>query len=559
LSAVLDNRPRSVFAGSWRNRGWQAGVLLVALVVALPVLTVFAFFAQPATDVWLHLVRTGLADYIFNSLLLMLGVAIGTLVLGVSTAWVTTTCEFPGRRLFEWALLLPMAIPAYIIAYTYTGLLDFAGPVQGALRGVFGWSYGDYWFPNIRSIWGAMAMLSLVLYPYVYLLARAGFLEQSMAVLEVSRTLGATPMHTFLRVALPMARPAVMAGLLLALMETLADYGTVQYFGVSTFTTGIFRTWFGLGDPVAAAQLSALLMAFVFVLILMERWSRREAQYYETGTRRRSLPRHRLEGWRMAVGLAVCIVPLTFGFLVPVGQLLAWGVRTAPKMLDAGFLQLAGNSLALAGSAALVTLALGLFMAYGKRLHGNLWVNGAVRVAGLGYAIPGTVIAVGVMIPFAWIDNTLDAWMRARFGFSTGLLLSGTLVALLFAYMVRFLAVSLQTVEAGLSKIRPSMDDAARVLGYAPADVLRRVHIPMLRGSLFTAMLLVFVDVLKELPATLVLRPFNLNTLAVRTYELASDERLADAACASLAIVLAGIIPVILLSRSITRTRSSHG
>jgi len=534
---------------------WQAGVLGIALIVALPVLTVFGFLIDPATEVWRHLAQTALYDYIVNSLLLMLGVGAGTLLLGVSTAWVSATCDFPGRRFFEWALLLPMAIPAYIIAYTYTGLLDFAGPVQSALRAAFGWGYGDYWFPNVRSLSGAIVMLSLVLYPYVYLLARAAFLEQSVRVLEVSRTLGATPMYTFLRVALPMARPAIVAGLLLALMETLADYGTVQYFGVSTFTTGIFRTWFGLGDAAAAAQLSALLMGFVFVLILFESWSRRAARYHHTGAQPRSLPRHQLEGWRQAVGLAVCVVPLLFGFLLPAGQLLVWAAHTAGQIVDREFLRLTSHSLLLAGSAALVTLAVGLFMAYSQRLHGSRWVNGAVRVAGLGYAIPGTVIAVGVMIPFAWFDNSIDAWMRARFDFSTGLLLSGTLIALLFAYMVRFLAVALQTVEAGLSKIRPSMDDAARSLGLAPGAVLKAVHVPVLRTSLFTAMLLVFVDVLKELPATLVLRPFNFNTLAVRTYELATDERLADAAAASLTIVLAGIIPVILLSRSASRAR----
>lgn len=534
--------------------GWRTGVLFVALVVAMPVLVVFAFLAQPAGDSWRHLAATALPDYVVNSLLLMLGVGAGTLLLGLSTAWISATCEFPGRRVFEWALLLPMAIPAYIIAYTYTGLLDFAGPVQGTLRALTGRSYGEYWFPNVRSLPGAMVMLSLVLYPYVYLLARTAFLEQSLCVLEVSRTLGATPLRTFLRVALPMARPAIVAGLLLALMETLADYGTVQYFGIDTFTTGIFRTWFGLGDPVAAAQLSAVLMLFVFALVALERWSRREARYHDTGTRARSLPRHRLRGWRLAVGLAVCAVPVALGFVLPAGQLLAWAVRTAPAVVDASFLRLTANSLALAGSAAVVTLAVGLFMAYGRRLHDNRPVRAAVRLAGMGYAIPGTVIAVGVMIPFAWIDNSLDAWMRARFGWSTGLLLSGTIIALLFAYMVRFLAVALQAVEAGLARIRPSMDAAARVLGHRPGEVLRRVHLPMLRGSLVTAMLLVFVDVLKELPATLVLRPFNFNTLAVRTYELAADERLADAAAASLAIVLAGIIPVILLSRSLSRT-----
>lgn len=539
----------------WLARSWRFSLVLVAILMALPVITVFSFVFQPAGDVWQHLVSTVLSDYVINSLLLMLGVGVGVSLLGVSTAWVCTTCEFPGRRMFEWALLLPLAMPAYIIAYTYTGMLDFAGPVQTALRELFGWGYGEYWFPEVRSLPGAMLMLSLVLYPYVYLLARAAFLEQSVCVLEVSRTLGASPARTFFKVALPLARPAVITGLSLALMETLADYGTVQYFGVTTFTTGIFRTWFGLGDPAAAAQLSAVLMSFVFVLILLERWSRSQARYHNASQKLRSLPRHHLLGWRMWVGLAVCLVPLVLGFVVPALQLLVWSIRTATHTVDSAFLTLVLNSLLLASSAAVIALLLGLFMAYGKRLYPHWSALGAIRVASMGYAVPGTVIAVGVMIPFAALDNAVDSWFRETFDISTGLLLSGTLVILLFAYTVRFLAVSLQTVEAGLGKIKPSMDDAARSLGYRPRLVLRKVHMPIMRGSLLTALLLVFVDVLKELPATLILRPFNFNTLAVRAYELASDERLADASTASLAIVFAGIIPVILLSRSIARSR----
>ncbi|MFP5505209.1 MAG: ABC transporter permease [Gammaproteobacteria bacterium] len=537
---------------------WRTGVVLVALVLALPVLVVFGFVFQPANEVWRHLADTVLRDYVTNSVLLLLGVGAGTLFGGVASAWLCSMCQFPGRRIFEWALLLPMAMPAYIIAYTYTGMLDFAGPVQTGLRELFGWSYGDYWFPQIRSLGGAIVMLSLVLYPYVYLLARAAFLEQSICVLEVGRTLGSGAWTGFFRIALPLARPAVIAGLSLALMEALADYGTVQYFGVATFTTGIFRTWFGLGDAAAAAQLAALMMSFVFLLIVLERWSRRQARYHHTTGRYRHLPRYRLEGWRAAAAFGLCLLPLLFGFLLPAGQLLAWAVQTAGQTLDAEFLRLVGHSLGLAGAAALLALLFGLFMAYGKRLRGSLGVTAAVRVAGMGYAVPGTVIAVGVLIPFAWIDNRIDAWMRDSFDISTGLILSGTLAALLFAYTVRFLAVSLQTVEAGLGKIRHSMDDAARSLGLSPNQVLARIHMPIMRGSLLTALLLVFVDVLKELPATLILRPFNFNTLAVRAFELASDERLAESATAALAIVLVGIIPVILLSRSITRSRPGH-
>lgn len=532
---------------------WRSGVLLVALVLALPVGTVFSFVFYPAGEVWRHLAETVLRDYIVNSLLLMLGVAVGTLLIGVSTAWLVTLCRFPGRKILEWALLLPLAFPAYIIAYTYTGMFDVAGPVQTGLREAFGWSYGEYWFPEIRSLGGAIAMLSLVLYPYVYLLARAAFLEQPVHAIDASRILGSGSWGSFFRVSLPSARPAIIAGLSLALMETLADYGTVQYFGVSTFTTGIFRTWFGLDDSAAAAQLSALLMAFVLVLIITERVSRKQARYHDV-QRHAPLPSYPLGGVRAALAVALCALPVFLGFLLPGGQLLSWAYASAGEMLDGGFLTLVWHSVGLAGGASLLALGLALFMAYGKRLRNSAEVILSVRLAGMGYAVPGTVIAVGVMLPLSWVDNAVDAWAREQLGWSTGLIFSGTLFALMFAYMVRFLAVSLQTVEAGLGKIRPAMDDTARILGCKPTQVLRRVHIPMMRRSLLAALLLVFVDVMKELPATLILRPFNFNTLAVRAYELASDERLTDSSTAAVAIVLVGIIPVILLSRSM-----SHG
>jgi iron(III) transport system permease protein len=537
---------------------WGVGGIAVALLLAIPVLVVFAHVFQPAGPTWEHLKATVLADYVGNSLLLAAGVGVGTLLIGISTAWLTAMCEFPGRRIFEWALLLPLAIPAYIIAYTYTGMLDFAGPVQSALREAFGWGYGDYWFPEVRSLTGAILMLSLVLYPYVYLLARAAFLEQSVCVLEVSRTLGCGRWCSFFTVALPLARPAIVAGVSLALMETLADYGTVQYFGVPTFTTGIFRTWFGLGDPASAAQLSAMLLSFVFVLVALERWSRRRARYHHTTGKYSRLPRYRLHGRGAAVALLVCALPLVLGFILPAGQLAAWMIATAAGTVDAEFITLVRNSLLLACLAALFALLLALLLGYGKRLRPSWPMVVAVRVAGMGYAVPGIVIAVGVLLPFAWLDNHIDAWMNAHLGVSTGLLLSGTIFALIYAYLVRFLSVSLQTVEAGLGKIRGSMDDAARSLGYRPLEVLGRIHMPIMRGSLLTAVLLVFVDVLKELPATLILRPFNFNTLAVRAFELASDERLADSASAALTIVAAGIIPVILLSRSIARSRPGH-
>jgi iron(III) transport system permease protein len=354
-------------------------------------------------------------------------------------------------------------------------------------------------------------------------------------------------------VAIPLARPAIAAGMSLAMMETLADYGTVQYFGVSTFTTGIFRTWYGLGELQAAAQLSSLLLMFVFVLIVLERWSRHKMRYHHTAKQSKHLPRLKLQGWRGGVAMAICLFAVVFGFALPALQLLSWSVDFWREGVNAAFGELILHSFMLAAVASVCALALAVYLAYGRRVHPGAMETGAVRVAGMGYAIPGTVIAVGVLIAFAAFDNTLDAWMTDRWGISTGLLLSGTTVALIFAYVVRFLSVSLQTVESGLLKIKPSQDEAARSLGSTPLSVLYRIHLPVLRTSLMTASVLVFVDILKELPTTLILRPFNYNTLAVRAYELASDERLAEAGLPALAIVIIGLLPVVILVKAMAQ------
>ena len=537
---------------------WVALTLLVSGVLMLPVIVVAASVFLSSGDIWQHLYDTVLAEYIGNSLLLALGVGCLSLPLGVIPAWLVTMYRFPGSRQLEWALLMPLAMPAYIIAYTYTGMLDVAGPLQSWLRATFAWQYGDYWFPDIRSLSGAVLMLSLVLYPYIYLLARAAFLEQSASAVEVARTLGVRPAAAFFKVMLPLARPAIIVGLSLVLMETLADYGTVQYFGVATFTTGIFKTWFGLGSSIAAAQLSALLMLFVLFLIILEQHSRRQSRYYDTSTRYGRLEQKHLRGLRGLPALAVCALPVLFGFFIPSGQLLLWGIQTWRTSLDAGFFILIANSIELALITAVLAAALALAISYARRQQPGIMTNLFNRLLGVGYAVPGAVIAVGVLIPFTWLDRHLSHWFGLLSDTDPGLLLSGTIAILVFAYLVRFLALSLNTVDAGLAKIKPSMDEAGRSLGFSGFRLLRRVHIPILRGSLLTAVLLVFVDVLKELPATLILRPFNFNTLAVRTYELANEERLADAAFPALAIVLAGIIPVIILSRAISQSRTAH-
>jgi iron(III) transport system permease protein len=536
--------------------GWTIAVLAIALLIAMPVLVVLSSVFTDSSDVLNRLVETVLWRYIVNSLWLMLGVGVGVLGLGVSTAWLVTMCQFPGGRWFEWALLLPLAAPAYVLAYAYTDLLDYYGVVQTMLRQWFGWStINDYWFPDVRSLGGAIVMLSLVLYPYVYLLARVAFLEQAVCTTEASRSLGRGPWRSFFTVALPLARPAIATGLSLALMETLNDFGTVDFFGVQTFTTGIYRTWFNVGERLAAKQLATGLLIFVFSLIALERWSRRQARYYQTTGRNQSLTVYRLRGWRSLLSMMICAVPVLLGLVVPVAIFAQMTITNLDKTLNPKFWELSKNSLLLAVVTAAIAIVISVIMAYGVRLNPSFGMRFGVRVAALGYAVPGSVIAVGTLIPLARFDNWLDGWMRSLFDISTGLLFSGTMAALVFAYLVRFLAVSIGAVESSLQKIKPTLDDASRSLGQTPIKTLVRVHTPLMWSGLLTSIMLIFVDVMKELPATIVIRPFNFDTLAVRVYRYASDERLVEASAPALAILLVGLLPVILLSVQIARSR----
>jgi iron(III) transport system permease protein len=541
-----------------RLDAWTIGPFALAGLIALPVLAVLAQLFLPAGEVWHHLAETVLGRYVVNSLLLGAGVAFGTAFLGVTAAWLVTFYRFPGTRIWEWALLLPLTMPAYVIAYTYTGLLDYAGPVQTGLREAFGWAREDYWLPPVRSLPGAAAMLTLVLYPYVYMLARASFLSQSVCAIEASRTLGLGPWRTFLSVTLPLARPGVIAGVSLALMETLNDFGTVSYFAVDTFTTGIYRAWFGMGEPVAAAQLGATLLIFVAALLLIERRSRGAARYHHTTGRYRTLPTRPLGGAAGLLAAAACLLPILLGFLLPVAMLTKWAIETWSHVIDARFLEFAGNSFVLAAISAAVSVAVAFVLAFAQRRRTGSLVSSAVRLASMGYAVPGAVIAVGVLLGFGAFDNAVDGWARSALGVGTGLIITGSIAGLVFAYVVRFLAIPVNAAEAGFARVTASMDGAARTLGERPGGVLRRVHAPLLAGSALTAGLLVFVDVMKELPATLILRPFNFDTLAIRAYQMASDERLRDAAAPGLLIVLVGIVPVILLSRAIGRSRPGH-
>lgn len=542
--------------GSQRQGGaWHpllVASLAVAMLVGVPiagVLSNLVLGADPgSTDgaSFSHLWSTVLPEYIRNSIGIAVIVTALVAIIGIGSAWLVAAFDFPGKRLFEWALVLPLAMPAYVVAYAYTDFLQFTGPLQTALRAAFHWEPHSYWFPQIRSVGGAGILFGLVLYPYVYLLARNAFLERSPRMWDAARTLGAGPWRTFFQVSLPLARPAAAAGVALALMETLADYGAVAYFGVPTLTAGIYKSWYVFSDRVAAAQIAAVLLIAVTVLMLLEQKSRGRARYYAVGGRSAAQLVVRLHG-RHAWGAAVfCAVPVLLGFVLPLLillRLLAGEESVEFSARYAGWLQ---NSIVLAGATALIAVALCVMLAYAARVTRSRLQAACNRIVSMGYAVPGAVIAVGILIPL----SRIDAW-SARNGIA--IVLTGSVLALIYAYLVRFLAVSYQSVQAGLSKITPSMDASARSLGHGLGSMLLRVHAPLLWRSVLTAGLLVFVDVVKELPATLTVRPFNFDTLAVITHQLAADERLGEAALPALTIVMIAFVPVLILARAIAK------
>ncbi len=532
---------------------WAWASLLIAAAIIAPLIAVLLTAAVRPGESFRFIATTTLPEMLGNSLLLALLVGAMAGSAGAVSAWIVSTCEFRGRRMLEVALLLPLAIPAYLNGYVYTWLLDVAGPVQTTFRDLTGLRFGQYWMPEIRSLPGAAVMLAMVLYPYVYLLCRAAFLQQSVCLLEASRTLGHGLVRTFLHVALPLARPALVAGIGFALMETLADFGTVQYFGVRTFTTGIYEAWFGMGDRGAAAQLSVALLGCVFLALGLEYVSRGGRRFHPTTTRQPPLRPVILRGWKQAAAFLACAMPVLLGFVVPAWVLLWMAVTTGDPLDPRRFLPFAINSLLVSTVTAALGVLLAALMAWAARLYPSPLRLAANRVASLGYALPGSVIAVGTLVPFGIFDNALDGWMRDHLGLSTGLLLSGTMVALVFSYLVRFITVALGSVESGLARLKPSLLSAARVLGRTPGQAVREVELPLARGALLTAAVLVFVDTMKELPATLIVRPFDFDTLAVRVYNLASDERLVEASTAALLIVAVGLLPVAALTRAMRR------
>ncbi len=536
--------------------GWSIALVALVLLIGLPIYTLLIkLFDKSSNEVWNHLMDTVLVDYVLNSIGLVSVVSLLTLIIGVSTAWIVSTCDIPFRRHFEWILILPLAIPTYIAAYTYAGIFDYTGPIQSFFRNL-GWI--DIAYIDIMNFWGVAVVMSLVLFPYVYVVARSSFVNQSSTLLEASRILGSSSWRTFFKIAFPISRPAIIGGLSLVIMEVLNDYGAVKYYGVNTFTTGIFRAWFSLGDPKAAINLSALLMLFIFLLISAEKWQRGKGKIDEGARIGRALKRYKLKGWKKTLAFLACFIPLLLGFLAPVFQLILWSAQTITKIFNSDFFFLMLNSFGLALLAAALCVLFAVIILYAVKIHQNKAFNLLAKIASLGYSIPGAVIAIGIMIPLLGLDKQLIQIWKDNFDLSIGLIFSSTLFALTFAYIVRFLTVALNPIEAAFKKTGTGIDEASYSLGAGSRKTLWKINIPLIRSALFSGGILVFVDILKELPLTLILRPFNFHTLATKAYELASDERVAESATPSLIIILIGIVPIIILNRLMT-SRKTNG
>lgn len=526
-----------------KGNGWRLVAAVIALLTLVPLLVVLASLFSPEQEIWQHLLDYVLPDLLLNTLRLVLGVGVGVILLGVSLAWLTAVCEFPGRRFFAWALLLPLAIPSYVTAFVYVALLDFTGPLQTGLRELFGNSIA---FPSIRSAGGVIIVMSLSLYPYVYLLARNAFLTQGKRALEAAQSLGCSRKAGFFKVALPLARPWIMAGLMLALMETLADFGTVAVFNYDTFTTAIYKTWFGMFSLQGASQLASLLILLAFALITAEQLSRRGVRFNQAGRHSRMEP-IALRGYHAWLASSFAALVLLIAFVIPIVQLVLWAKNIFAQDFDARYLEFLWHSLLLGGLAAALVVMVALLLTYAQRQHNDAWTRIMIRISTLGYAVPGAVLAVGIVIPLAWIDKQLIFAAQNWFGIESSLILQGTLLVMLPAYLTRFLAVGYHPLESAMHRVTRNLDEAARSLGQSGFALLRRVHLPMLRGGLLTAAALVFVDVMKEMPITLMTRPFGWDTLAVRIFEMTSEGEWERAALPAIALVLAGLLPIALL------------
>lgn len=533
-------------------RSWSLAGYAVATILVLPLVALILQALQPDEAVFGHLMATVLPTYIINSLLLIFWVSLGALLLALPCAWLMARCEFVGRRYLQWALLLPLAMPGYIVAYVYTDLLDYAGPVQRSLRSIFGWSSPqDYFFPDIRTLGGAACMLSLVLFPYIYLLVRTAFMEQSLSLAHASRIMGCSPWQSFWRLSLPMARPALAVGVALVAMETAADFATVNYFSVPTLTTAVYDTWLGYGNLTAAAKLSAIILLVVFSLIGFERFARRKQQLFQKQSRIQASDLYRLSTVQTAVALSFCATLLLLAFLLPFGILLSYAIGYFEQSWDESFWQLSLNSLSLALITSLICCLIALLLMFVRRISPRPSDALPSRLASTGYALPGTVLAIGVLVPLTVLDFAINDLADLLGLNGPGLILTGSVVALIFAFCVRFVAIAIGSVESSYKRISPSLDMVSLTMGQGPRQLLQRVHLPLLGKGLFAGALLVFIESMKELPAALLLRPIGFENLATYVFQFVSDEKLEHGALAAIVIVLVGLVPLIYLNRSL--------
>lgn len=533
-------------------RSWSLTGYAIALLLLLPLLALIFQALQPDEAVFGHLLDTVLPTYVLNSLLLIFWVSLGALLLAIPCAWLMARCEFIGRRYLQWALLLPLAMPAYIVAYVYTDLLDYAGPIQGALRAFFGWtSPQDYLFPDIRTLGGAAVILSLVLFPYIYLLARTAFMEQSLGLAQAARIMGCTPWQSFWRLALPMARPALAVGVALVAMETAADFATVNYFAVPTLTTAVYDTWLGYGNLTAAAKLSAIILLVVFSLIGMERFARRKQQLFQKHSRLQPTDLYVLSTKQTALALTYCVGLLALAFLLPFGILISYAMGYFEQSWDNRFWQMSINSLTLALLVSALCCLLALMLMFVRRISPRALDKYPSRLASMGYALPGTVLAIGVLVPLTSLDFAIND-VADYFGLKgPGLFFTGSVAALIFAFCVRFVAIAIGSVESSYKNLSPSLDTVSVTLGQTPRQLLQRVHLPLLTKGLLAGALLVFIESMKELPAALLLRPIGFENLATYVFQFVSDEKLEHGALPAIVIVLVGLVPLIYLNRSL--------
>ncbi|HAS62030.1 MAG TPA: iron ABC transporter permease [Vibrio sp.] len=530
---------------------WKTSSGTLALLLVLPIFAIFYTAVGETDELFSHLMSTVMPTYTFNTVALAVGVMLLTLLFGIPSAWLMAMCRLPSEKILQWALVLPLAMPGYIVGYIFTDWFDYAGPIQIALRDLMGWQADDYWFPDIRTLGGAIVVLALVFYPYVYLLCRAAFMEQNVSLLQSARLLKCSPWESFYRISLPLVRPAIAVALSLVAMETIGDFGTVSYFAVNTLTTAVYDTWLGYSSLTAAAKISGIMLVLVILLLSTERYSRRKQKLFQNHFSSREDFRYELNGWKKWLALTWCWGLVSVAFIFPLGQLVIYAYKYFAQSWTAEFQQYALNSLYVSLTAALIAVVIALVVNFYQRLSAKRTAVAFMRLSSLGYAVPGTVLAIGVMVPVLFMDHLVNDIAKVMEWGRPGLIFSGSMFAIIFALVVRFSAVAIGSIESSLSKVSPSLDMASRTMGCNSNQMLLRVHLPLIRRGALIAGLLVFIESMKELNASLLLRPFNFETLATYVYNFASDEHLELAAMPAVLLVLVGLVPLVLVNRSL--------